>query len=81
MRANDCWPPTELPQIAQIFAYGVMGLACDADSQGNELSESNDYVTQSILEVASLLSISAGRQASVKMTVDKFGSETQTDAL
>ena len=59
---EDCWPPTELPrdaqsdypQIAQIFAYGAMGPACDADSQDDELSESDDYVIQSMLEVASL---------------------------
>ena len=89
MRANDCWPPTGLPrdaqsdypQIAQIFAYGAMGPACDADSQGDELSESDDYVTQSMLEVAALLSISAGKQVSVAMTVDKLKSEIQTDDL
>ena len=89
MRANDCWPPTKLPrdtqtdypQIAKIFAYGAMGPACDTDSKGDELSESDDYVTQSMLEVASLLSISAGRQVYVAMTVDKFRSEIQTDAV
>ena len=72
---------SDYPQIAQIFAYGAMGPACDADSQGDELSKSDDLVTQSMLEVAALLSISAGKQVSVAMTVDKLKSEIQTDDL
>ena len=66
---NGSWPPTDLPrdarsdypQAAQIFAYGAMSPACDADCQDEELIESDDYVTQSMLEVAALLSISAGK--------------------
>ena len=77
---EDCWPPTELPGdaqsdyplIAQIFAYGAREPAYDLDIQGDGLLESDDYVTQSMLEVASLLSISAGTQVSVAMTVDKL---------
>ena len=58
-----------------------MSPACDADCQDEELIESDDYVTQSMLEVAALLSISAGKQVSVAMTVDKLKEEIQSDDL
>ena len=89
MQANNCWLPSELPvdlptdcpQVAQIFAYGATGPACDADCLVDDINESDDYVSQAMLEVASLLSISAGRQVSVAMTVDKLIAKIQTDSV
>ena len=89
MRANYCWTPTELPrdlqtdclQVAQIFTYGATGPACDKDCLVDDIIESDDYVLQAILEVALLLSILAGRQVSVAMTVDRLRAEIQTDSV
>ena len=80
------WPHTKLPRdapsdyqsVAQIFAYGAMIPACDADCQDEGL---HDYVTQSMLETAALLSISAGKQVSVAKTVDRLIEEIQYDEL
>ena len=74
---NESCPPSQLPrdaqsdypEVAKIFAYGAMSPACDADCQDKELHESDDYVAQSMLEVAAFLSISAGKQESVAITV------------
>ena len=72
---------SDYPQAAQIFAYGAKSPACDADCQDEELIESDDYAAQSMLEVAAVLSISAGKQVSVAMTVDKLKEEIQSDDL
>ena len=79
MRANDCWLPTELSadlpadcsQVTKIFAYGATGPACDAVCLVEYIDESGDYMSQPMLEVATLLSISTGMPVSVAMTVDK----------
>ena len=73
MWEKDRWLPNELPtdlpavcpQVAQIFAYGATGPACDAYCLVDDIEESDDYVSQAMLEVMSLLSISTERQVSV----------------
>ena len=72
---------TDCPQVAQIFTYGATGPACDADCLVDDINESDDYVLKAMLEVALILSISAGRQVSVAMTVDKLRAEIQTDSV
>ena len=69
------------PRFAQIFAYGASGPANDADYLTDDIDESDDYVSQAMLEVASILSISAGRQVSVAMTVEKLKAEIQSDSV
>ena len=69
------------PRFAQIFAYVASGPANDADYLTDDIDESDDYVSQAMLEVASILSISAGRQVSVAMTVEKLKSEIQSDSV
>ena len=91
IRANTTvsWPPTVLPKdaqsdyptVVQIFAYGAQAPACDADVQDEELLDSDDYAAQSLLEVAAYLSISAEKQVSVAMTVDRLREEIQSDEL
>ena len=76
--------PVECPQFAQIFAYGVSGPACDADYLNDDIDdidESDDYVSQAMLEVASMLSSSAGKQVSVAMTAEKLKAEIQSDSV
>ena len=73
--------PDECPAFAQIFAYGAQGPAFDADHMTDDIGESEDYVSQAMIEVASMLSVSAGRQVSVAMTVEKLGAEIRSDTL
>ena len=89
IRANIVcsWSPDVLPtddiscypKFAQIFAYGAESPSEDAEVLGEEASDSDDYVGQSMLEVAVYLSISAGRRVSVAMTVNKLREEIQLD--
>ena len=89
IRANTggMWPPNVLhrddiscyPTYAQIFAYGAYTPAEDAEILGEEPSDSHDYVGQCMMEVASYLSLSAGKRVSVAMTVDKLKREIQLD--
>ena len=46
---------------------------------GEELTDSDDYAGQCMVETASYLSISAGRRVSVAMTVEKLKREIQLD--
>jgi hypothetical protein len=88
-RANtgSLWPPSVLPQddiscyptYAQIFFYGAYSPAEDAEVLGEEPSDSDDYVGQCMMEVATYLSLSAGRRVSVAMTVDKLKREIELD--
>ena len=71
----------ECPQFVQIFAYGANCPAFDADYLNDNIIESDDYVSQAMLEVASMLSISAGMQVSVAMTVEKLKAEIQSDSV
>ena len=47
----------------------------------DDIGDSEDYVSQAMIEVASMLSVSAGRQVSVAMTVEKLGAEIRSDTL
>ena len=51
----------------------------DAEVHDEETFDSDDYVAQSLSEVAAYLSISAGRKVSVAMTVDRLKEEIQSD--
>ena len=64
----------ESPRFAQIFAYGASGPAFDADYSNDDIDESDDYVSQAMLEVACILSISG-------VTVEKLKSEIQSDSV
>ena len=46
-----------------------------------DIGDSDNYVAQAMHEVASMLSISAGKQVSVAMTVEKLGAEIRSDTL
>ena len=63
--------------MAQIFAYGARCPAFDADYKTDDIGDSDDLVAESMFEVASILSISGGKQISVAMTVDKLVREIQ----
>ena len=63
----------------RFFAYGAYGPAEDAEVLGDELSDSDDYAGQCMVETAAYLSISAGRRVSVAMTVEKLKREIQLD--
>ena len=67
------------PMYAQIFAYGSYTPAEDAEILGDEPSDSDDYVGQCMMEVASYLSLTAGKIVSVAMTVDRLKREIQLD--
>ena len=67
--------PADCPQIALIFTYGAFGPAFNADYMTDEIGNSDDYVSQAMNEVASMLSISAGKQVSVAMTIEKLGAD------
>ena len=73
--------PADCPQFSQIFAYGAGGPAFDADYLTDDIGDSDDYVLQAMYEVASMLSISVGKQVSVAMTVEKLGADIQSDTV
>ena len=73
--------PADCSQIARIFAYGAFGQAFDADYMTDDIGDSDDYVSQVMSKVASMLSISAGKQVSVAMTIEKLRAEIQSDTL
>ena len=89
IRANTgCeWLPNVLPRddiscypkYAQIFSYGADSPSEDAEVLGEEMSDSDDYAGQCLLEVASYLSLSAGKRVLVAMTTDKLKAEIQLD--
>ena len=87
IRANTVcsWPPIVLPtdacypNVVQIFAYGAESPSEDAEVHGEETLDSDDYVSQCLLETAAYLSILAGRRVSVAMTVDKLREEIKSD--
>ena len=89
IRANTgCdWPPNVLPRddsscypnFAQIFAYGANTPAEDSEVLGEEPSDSDDYVSQCMLEVAFYLSLSAGKRVLVAMTTEKLRIKIQLD--
>ena len=68
-------------RIGRIFAYGAFGPACDADYMADDIEDSDDYVSQAMSKVASMLSISAGKQVSVEMTVEQLRAKIQLDTL
>ena len=47
----------------------------------DDIGDSDNYVSQVMHEVASMLSISAGKQVTVAMTVEKLGAEIRSDTL
>ena len=49
------------------------------DYKTDDIGDSDDFVSQAVTEVASLLSISAGKHISVAMTVEKLGAEIRSD--
>ena len=55
MRANARWLPTDLPAecplVAQVFAYGATDPASDAEHLVDDIDESDDYVSQAMLEL------------------------------
>ena len=77
--------PADCPQFARrllgFFAHGAFRQAFDADYRTDEIGDSDNYVLQAMSKVASMLSISAGKQVSVAMTVEKLGAEIWSDTL
>ena len=51
----------------------------DAYVHDEDLVDSDDYVAQSLSEVAAYLSISAGKRVSVAMTVGRLKEEIESD--
>ena len=74
--------PADCPQFARrllgFFAYGAFRQAFDADYRTDEIGDSDNYVLQAMSKVASMLSISAGKQVSVAMTIEKLRAEIQS---
>ena len=65
--------------MAQVFAYGARCPAFDADCKTDNIGDSDDFIAQSMCEVASILSISAGKHISIVITVDRLQVEIQSD--
>ena len=74
-----CDDQSDFPSVAQIFAYGAQTPSEDADVCDEGSKDSDDYVAQSLLEVAAYLSISAERRVSVAVTVERLREEIQSD--
>jgi hypothetical protein len=70
--------PADVPDECPAFAR-CTGPAFDADHMTDDIGDSEDYVSQAMIEVASMLSVSAGRQVSVAM--EKLGAEIRSDTL
>ena len=55
MRANARWLPADLPAecplVAQVFAYGATDPASDVEYLVDDIDESDDYVSQAMLEL------------------------------
>ena len=66
------------PNVVHVFAYVAQSPSEDADVHDEESLDSDDYVAQSLSEVAAYLSISAGKRVSVAMTVDRLREEIQS---
>ena len=60
------------PTYVQIFAFGAHCPTDDAGVIGEEDCDSDDYVGQCMVEVASYLSLSAGSKVTVAMTVNRL---------
>ena len=69
---NEC-------KVAQLFAYGENCPAFDADQQVDNTSDADNYICQAMNEVASVLSLTAGRNISFAMTIEKLQREIQLD--
>ena len=54
--------------LAQVCAYRARCPAFDADCKTDDIGDSDDFIAQSLWEVASILSILAGRHISIAMT-------------
>ena len=61
------------------FAFGAKCPVFDADYRTDDIGDFDNFIAQSMCEVASILSISAGKQISVAMTVEKLVREIQSD--
>ena len=70
--ANEC-------KIAQVFAYGENCPAFDADQSVDDTGDADNYIGQAMNEVASVLSLAAGRNISFAMTIEKLQREIQLD--
>ena len=66
---NEC-------KVAQVFAYGANCPVFDADQQ---VDNTDNYICQAMNEVASVLSLAAGRNISFAMTIEKLQREILLD--
>ena len=71
-----CSLHADCPQIAWIFYYGAFSPAFDADYMTEDIGNSDDYVSKAMSEVASMLSTSAGKQASVGVPNTNYAFES-----
>ena len=73
-RANEC-------KTAQIFAFGANCPVFDADCLLDRIGDAENYITQLLGEVASVLGMSAGRNISIAITIEKMQKEIQFDKI
>ena len=57
------------------------GPAFDADYLTDDIGDLDDYMSQAMYKVASMLSILAGKQVLVTLIVEKLGAEIQSDTV
>ena len=70
--AKDC-------KAALSFAFGAKCPAFDADQYLDSIGDADNYIGKAAGEVASVLSLAAGRSISIAMTVEKLQREIQCD--
>ena len=63
--------------MAQVFAYGANCPAFDVDQLIDEIRDTDNCIAQAIIEMASVLSMAAGKQISTAMRVEKLQLEIQ----
>ena len=65
--------------MAQVFAYGANCPAFDVDQLIDEIRDADNVIAQAMNEMASVLSMAAGKHISTAMTVEKLKLEIQLE--
>ena len=66
---------------AQVGVFGVNCPVFDADCLLDRIEDAENYITQALGEMASVLGMSVGRNISMAMTIDKLQKEIQFDKI
>ena len=67
--------------MAQVFAYGARCPAFDANCKTDYIGDFDDFIAKLMCEVASILSISAGKHISIAMAVENKAKAISAELL